>query len=165
MNQQITAKRITAIRRELKRNRISCLVLTNSPNVTYATGFMGGDSWAAVTKNRTYLLTDSRYTEQARKESPQCPIIERTGSMAQAVAKLLKRLKSVRTLTVEKSISLADFEMLARQGPSQVRCGHHREDPQHQGPRRNRRHQGLGLNSRQGPATQPGAHQARRNRN
>jgi len=121
MNQQITAKRITAIRRELKRNRISCLVLTNSPNVTYATGFMGGDSWAAVTKNRTYLLTDSRYTEQARKESPQCPIIERTGSMAQAVAKLLKRLKSVRTLTVEKSISLADFEMLKKHVKARLR--------------------------------------------
>jgi len=115
MNRQIIAKRTTAIRRELNRRRISCLIVTKSANVTYATGFMGGDSWAAITNARTYLLTDSRYTEQAGKECPSSGIVERTGSMAQAVAKLIARLKSVRTITVEKSISLADFELLEKQ--------------------------------------------------
>jgi len=115
MNRQIIAKRTTAIRRELKRRRISCLIVTKSANVTYATGFMGDDSWAAITPARTYLLTDSRYTEQARKECPSSGIVERTGSMAQAVAKLVARLKSVRRITVEKSVSLADFEALEKQ--------------------------------------------------
>jgi len=114
MNRQIIAKRTTAIRRELKSRRITCLILTKPANVTYATGFMGEDSWAAITPTRTYLLTDSRYTEQAQKECPASPIVERTGSMTQAVAKLIAKLKSVRRITVEKSISLAEFEALQK---------------------------------------------------
>lgn len=115
MNRQIIVKRTTAIRRELKRKRITCLIVTNPANVTYATGFMGEDSWAAITPTRTYLLTDSRYTEQAQKECPTTPIIHRTGTMAQAVATLVAKLKSVRTITIEKSVSLADFEALQKQ--------------------------------------------------
>ncbi len=115
MNRQIIAKRTTAIRRELKRKRISCLIVTKSANVTYATGFMGDDSWAAITPARTCLLTDSRYTEQAGKECPSSGIVERTGLMTQAVARLVARLKSVRAITVEKSVSLADFEALEKQ--------------------------------------------------
>lgn len=115
MNRQIIAKRTTAIRRELKRRRISCLIVAKSANVTYATGFMGDDSWAAITPARTYLLTDSRYTEQAGKECPSSGIVERTGSMAQAVSMLIAKLKSVRTITVENSVSLADFGLLEKQ--------------------------------------------------
>ncbi len=114
MDRQIIAKHIRAIRREMAKKRIGCLIVTKPANVTYATGFFGDDSWAAIAKARTYLLTDSRYTEQARKECPQCPIVERTGSMADAVAKLAAKLKSVRTITVEKSVSLADFEALKK---------------------------------------------------
>jgi len=114
MNIDNLKKRVKAIRRELNNKRISCLLLTKPANVTYTTGFLGDDSWAAVTKARVYLLTDSRYTEQARKECPGCVIIERTGSMAEAVAKLLTKLRSVRTLTVEKSTSLAEFEALKK---------------------------------------------------
>ncbi len=121
MDRQIIAKRIRAIRREMTKKRISCLILTKPANVTYATGFFGDDSWAAIAKARTYLLTDSRYTEQARKECPQCPIVERTGSMADAVAKLAAKLKSVRTITVEKSVSLADFEALKKHVKTRLR--------------------------------------------
>jgi Xaa-Pro aminopeptidase len=75
---------------------------------------MGDDSWAAIIKGRVYLLTDSRYTEQAQSECPHCKIIERTDSLAEAVAKLVKKVKSVRTVTVEKSTSLAVFEALKK---------------------------------------------------
>jgi len=107
-------QRTAAIRRELKRRRISCLIVTSPANVTYTTGFMGEDSWAALTAARTYLLTDSRYIEQAQKDCPSSTIVQRTGTMAQTVAGLVARLKLVRTITVEKSVSLADFEALKK---------------------------------------------------
>ncbi|MHC4193848.1 MAG: aminopeptidase P family N-terminal domain-containing protein, partial [Planctomycetota bacterium] len=66
MNKQILKHRIKAIRRDLKKKRIGCLVVTKSANVTYTTGFSGDDSWAVITANAVYLLTDSRYVEQAR---------------------------------------------------------------------------------------------------
>jgi len=114
MNRDILRKRIRAIRRELDKKKIRCLLVTKPANVTYLTNFLGEDSWAAVAGGRVYLLTDSRYTEQAQKECPSCKIIDRAGPMAEAVAKLVKKLKSVRTVAVEDTTSLADFEHLKK---------------------------------------------------
>jgi len=114
MSKEHMAKRLRAIRRDLNKKKIGCLIITKPANVTYATGFLGDDSWAIVAKGRVYLLTDSRYTEQAEKECPSCTIIDRAGPMAEAVAKLLKERKSVRTVTVEESTPLGDFERLRR---------------------------------------------------
>ena len=121
MNRQIIANRIRAIRRRLNKKRIRCLILTKPANVTYATGFLGDDSWAAITGSQVYLLTDSRYTEQAQKECPSCKIIDRTGPMADAVSKLTKKLKSVSTVTVEKSISVSEFEQLNKTVKARLR--------------------------------------------
>ena len=114
MNKEVIGKRIRAIRRQLNRKRINCLILTKPANVTYTTGFLGDDSWAAIAKGRVYLLTDSRYTEQAEKECPSCKIIDRAGPMVDAVAKLAKRLKSLRTVTVEQSTLLSEFGKLEK---------------------------------------------------
>jgi Xaa-Pro aminopeptidase len=114
MNRDVLKKRIKAIRRELNKKKINCLIVTKPANVTYTTGFLGDDSWAVITKVRVYLVTDSRYTEQALNECPHCRIIQRTDSLAKATAKLVKELKSVQAVTVEKSTSLADFEELRK---------------------------------------------------
>jgi Xaa-Pro aminopeptidase len=114
MNQEVVRRRIRAIRRRLSRKRINCLLVTKPANVTYVTGFLGEDSWALLTKSRVYLLTDSRYTEQAQKECQDCKIIDRAGPMTDAVADLVRKLKSVRTVTVENSTSLAEFEQLKK---------------------------------------------------
>ena len=121
MNRDVIKKRIKAIRRELNRKKINCLIVTKPANVTYTTGFLGDDSWAVITKARVYLVTDSRYTEQALNECPHCRIIQRTDSLAKATAKLVKELKSVQAVTVEKSISLADFEELRKHMKAQPR--------------------------------------------
>ena len=98
----------------MSKKRINCLIVTRPANVTYVTGFLGEDSWAVLTPSRVWLVTDSRYTEQAQKECPSCKIIDRAGPMADAVAELVKKLKSVRTVTVEESTSVAEFEQLKK---------------------------------------------------
>ena len=142
MNKEQIANRLKAVRRVLDKKKIRCLIITKPANVTYATGFLGDDSWAVIAGppcqrrcgrhvaagGRVYLMTDSRYTEQAEKECPSCKIIDRAGPMAEAVAKLLGKLKpavpatvrqarrgrSIRTVAVEESTSLGDFERLKK---------------------------------------------------
>ncbi len=104
----------------MNKRKINCLIVTKPANVTYTTGFLGDDSWVAITRGKVYFLTDSRYTEQARGECPDCTIVERTGLMAEAVGKLVKRLKSVQAVTVEKSLSLADFGALKKHVKARV---------------------------------------------
>lgn len=114
MNAESIAGRIRTISHELRIKGINCLIVTKPANVTYATGFLGEDSWVVITKGRVYLVTDSRYTEQAHKECPNCTIIERDEPMLEAVARLIRKLRSVQNVTVEKSISLAQFTLLKK---------------------------------------------------
>jgi len=117
MDNRIIKKRIKAVHSDLAKKGINCLIVTKPANVTYITGFQGEDSWAVITERWVYLLTDSRYTEQAMKECVGCRIIQRPDSLplAQALAKQLKKLKSIKTIAVEKSASLADFELLKKE--------------------------------------------------
>ena len=114
MNKKILKSRIKAIRRPLSKKQIHCLIIAKPANVTYATGFSGDDSWALITPKMVYLLTDSRYVEQAQIECPNCRIVQRTTPTAQAAAKLVEKLRTVRTVTIEKSTSLADFDVLKK---------------------------------------------------
>jgi Xaa-Pro aminopeptidase len=132
MKSAIIKKRLMAVRCQLTKRKIDCLVLTKPSNVTYATGFSGEDSWAVIAKGRVYLLTDSRYTEQAHGECFNCTIIQRTAPLPQALGKLVnpvrnkisnrvKKLKSIRTVTVEKSASIEDFEQIKKAVKSRLK--------------------------------------------
>ncbi len=114
MDTGIIKRRIKVIRYQLRKRQIKSLLVTKPANVTYTTGFSGDDSWALITDRAVYLLTDSRYIEQAQKECAGCRIVQRTDSLAKALAKLVKKLKSVQTVAVEKSTSLAAFEALKK---------------------------------------------------
>ena len=114
MNNRIIKNRIKTIRRLLNKKKINSLLVTKPANVTYTTAFLGADSWTVITPRAVYLLTDSRYTEQAKAECSNCRIIERTAALPEAAGKLLKKLKSVQTVAVEKSTSLADFEAIKK---------------------------------------------------
>ncbi len=114
MNTETVKRRIRAISRELKKSKINCLIITKPANVTYATGFLGEDSWAAVINGRSFLVTDSRYTEQAQKECPVCNIIERHEPLADAAANIIKKYKYVQNISVESSISVAEYVQIKK---------------------------------------------------
>lgn len=114
MTEQLIKTRLSAIRVLLRKYKTDAFLLTSEANVTYITGFCGGDSWSLLTMNNSYLLTDSRYSEQAQSQCPKAKIIVRTDSMSKALGKLLKTCKSVRTITVEASVSIAEFKALKK---------------------------------------------------
>lgn len=126
MNAEIVKKRIKAIRQQLLSKKIDCLIATHPANVTYTTAFSGTDSWALITQRQIYLLTDSRFSEQAEKECLGCKIIQRTDSetLAEVAAKLIIRLKPnlrkqagkkpVPKVLIEKSTTLAFFKALKK---------------------------------------------------
>jgi len=111
---EIIKRRTKAIRRLLNEEKTDCLIVTKPANVTYLTYFSGDDSWAVITPRAVYLLTDSRYIEQAQKQCLSCKIILSAGPLPQTAARLVKKLTSVTAVAVEKSISLAGFEVLKK---------------------------------------------------
>jgi len=114
MNTGVIKSRVRAVSRELKRRGINCLIITKRANVTYTTGFLGDDSWAMIVGGRSFLVTDSRYTEQAVKECPVSAIIERHEPLVAAAAKIIKKYKSAENISVESSVSLAEFGQIKK---------------------------------------------------
>ncbi len=114
MDEQTAQKRLRAVRQQIRSMNLDAMILTSPENVSYLTGFMGHDSWVILIGRRTLLVTDSRYTEQARSECIDCKIVERKGPITQAVADILGRAKSIRIVGVEKTCSLQVFGELKK---------------------------------------------------
>ena len=107
-------QRISTIRDRLRKRHIDGLIFTKPANVTYLTGFSGEDSWAIITKRTVYLLTDSRYTEQAQAECFGTTIVERKELIAPAAGRLLRRLRSVETIAIENCVPVAMYRAVKR---------------------------------------------------
>ncbi len=114
MDEKMMKKRIAAVAGKLKDRHLDGAVITDRANVSFLTGFLGDDSWALVLGRRTWLLTDSRYTEQAQGECVGCKIIERKDSLEKELAKITGRFKSVKILGIENTTSLALFDTIRK---------------------------------------------------
>ena len=115
MSDDFFSSRTKKIRKHLRKSGIACLILTSQANVTYTTGFLGDDSWAIITPTRTYLITDSRYTEQAQNECHNlCKIVEQKSSLVQKTSEIVNKLKNVEVAAVESSCAVAVFNQLRK---------------------------------------------------
>ncbi|MCI0499445.1 MAG: Xaa-Pro peptidase family protein [Planctomycetales bacterium] len=110
-------RRNKAVRKQLAAAGTDGLIAAGVENVRYLTGFCGHDSWALVLPRCTMLITDSRYTEQARGECVDCRIIERKDGLVKTVGAILEKQKGVKTLAVEDSCSMALFKSLRKKLP------------------------------------------------
>ena len=107
-------RRVGTIRARLRKRHLDGLIFTKPANVTYLTGFSGEDSWAIITGRTVYLLTDSRYTEQARSECVGTTIVERKELIAPAAGRLLRRLRSVETIAIENCVPVAMYRAVKK---------------------------------------------------
>lgn len=114
MTENTLKKNVTAVAASLKNLSLDAAVITSGPNVSYLTGFSGDDSWAIVIGKRTFLLTDSRYAEQALKECPSCKVVQQTKGLADEAANIIARSKRVKTIGVEDTTSVAVYDAIRR---------------------------------------------------
>jgi len=114
MDEKTIKMRSQAIGRDMRANKLDCMVVTGGENVRYITGFTGDDSWVVFAGRSVYLVTDSRYTEQAEQECAGCRIIERDGTMIKAVAKIIAKYKNAKTVGTEDSCPVGTYKKLQR---------------------------------------------------
>jgi Xaa-Pro aminopeptidase len=91
------SQRVDRLRSTLRGEALDALLVTDPANVTYLSGFRGDSSYLIVAQDHLWLITDSRYTEQAEAQAPQCELVARTDGIIQETAKLVEqaRLKTV----------------------------------------------------------------------
>ena len=66
-------KRISEI---LKEKKLDAILVSDPFNMRYITGFRGGEGYVYLSEQRQVLLTDSRYTTQARDEADGFEIVQ-----------------------------------------------------------------------------------------
>lgn len=84
--------RVKLLRRKMRQKGFAAFLATAPADVGYLSGFTGEDSYLLVTSGRTVLITDSRFTEQARHQCRQVRIIQRSGPMGPALAGITRRI-------------------------------------------------------------------------
>lgn len=95
------ARRMSALRRVFAKGGAQSMLVSSQCNVRYFSGFTGEDSYLLVGRAWATLLTDGRFTEQARTECPKAiKVFIRDGRMLDAIVEgLLGR--GVRRLGIE----------------------------------------------------------------
>lgn len=85
-------QRLRHLKRKMQEKGYDGLVVVDPADVWYLTGFTGGDSVLLLYGGRKMLLTDSRYVEQVRQESPGLPIhVRKKGGITEAAGEVFSR--------------------------------------------------------------------------
>ncbi len=85
-------------------------------NVRYLTGFHGEDSTLVVAHGNYYLITDSRYREEAGNEAFIDELVGRTGSMALVAGNICKKVKAKNLCITAANVNCADYKYVSESG-------------------------------------------------
>lgn len=104
---------VSRIRRRLGELGAEAGLMTKPTHVRWCTGFSGSNGAALVDSSRALLVTDPRYTEQARRECPDCEVFVTSGSFAETL-----RAESTlyeRIVLDANTITVTQYREVARQ--------------------------------------------------
>ncbi len=86
-------QRLRRLRRALRRERLGGVLVTSDEDVHYLSGFTGSDSSLLITGRRQWLITDSRYTEEAEATAPGFDLVQWKGDPARFAGDLARRAR------------------------------------------------------------------------
>ncbi len=104
--------------------QLDAMLITDPYNIRYLSGFRGGEGALYISKTQNVLITDSRYTEQAEKESD-FEVIEEGGShsrtqiLTECIQKEKRPLNQGFSMGYEDQYMIcADFEKIKEKVPA-----------------------------------------------
>lgn len=107
------AERIANLYEKISAEEVDALLITKVPNVSYFSGFRGDSSALLVGKNFRKLITDGRYTQQAKRETKNFQIVEHTEGLYK---KLVEELKGCKVVGIEgRVMTVAERDYLANE--------------------------------------------------
>lgn len=80
--------RIEAVRELLEEEKLDAVLVNKEVNLHYFSGFTGDSTFLVISRQKAFLVTDFRYTEQAVQQCPEYEIVEQTDGLLTAVAEL-----------------------------------------------------------------------------
>lgn len=81
--------RLAALRKLMTEHKLDAFIMNREVNLHYFSGFRGDDTILVITSDRQYLVTDSRYTEQAKAQAPAFELVEQKDGLLHRTAEVL----------------------------------------------------------------------------
>jgi Xaa-Pro aminopeptidase len=91
MENQYYQKRVAQFTEIMDKANIDAFLTMAASNQRYLTGFTGDECFLLIVAGEPHLIADSRYTTQAREDSPGLDVIEHSDQWVSAVASLLAK--------------------------------------------------------------------------
>src|SRR5215471_4080691 len=110
----IFKKRLNHLRRELGSRGLDALLVTHAPDWFYLTGFTGEAGTLVVSKKHTTLVTDGRFTTQAKDETSGVQIVQHKAGLYTEVGEFLNRAKVRRIGFDSGQVTVAQHEALMK---------------------------------------------------
>jgi Xaa-Pro aminopeptidase len=115
------AKRLKRVRQALEASAANALLETNPPNVFYLSGFTGDAGLLLIDSSSVTLLTDSRFTIQAREEVQGIRVQIHRGSLLAAMGNYLRRKRRMRVAIAPSRLTLGGWTVLKKAAGKGVR--------------------------------------------
>ncbi len=85
-------ERLANLYDKLRAEEVDALLITKTANVTYFSGFRGDSTALLVGRNFRRLITDGRYSEQARHQTKNFALVEQTEGLLKKIVDEIKFL-------------------------------------------------------------------------
>ncbi|ADL51664.1 M24 family metallopeptidase [Clostridium cellulovorans] len=96
-------ERLNNLRKKTKEKNLDAVLLVGDYNRNYITGFTGDESYALITGDKAYFITDSRYAEQGKQQVKGFEILQYSTPLAKYLSNLLEEL-AVKNLGFEDNV-------------------------------------------------------------
>jgi Xaa-Pro aminopeptidase len=112
-------QRRSILARELKKESLDAILVTNPVNVTYLTGFLGDSSYLILTAKNAVLVSDSRFEQQIQDECPglEVHIRPHNKTTPEAAGELLTKAAAKAVGVEADHVTLALAEALGQYAP------------------------------------------------
>jgi Xaa-Pro aminopeptidase len=108
------AQRRRALQAQLAKEKLDYLVVTHPPDWYYLSGFTGESGALLVSRAYAILVTDGRFTVQAREETSGVKIHTQKGSLPESIGKLLLATGKKRVGFDPARVTVAEFRSLKK---------------------------------------------------
>ncbi|HKV23030.1 MAG TPA: Xaa-Pro peptidase family protein [Candidatus Acidoferrum sp.] len=106
--------RVRALRKLVSAAGADVLLVSHQPNWFYLTGFTGESGMLLLGDGKTTLISDGRFSTQARDEAPSVQYREQKGSLTSGVADLLKEKRWRRAGYDPNHLTVSQFNALKK---------------------------------------------------
>ena len=85
--------KLEQVQQLLKSKKLDAIVILSDYNRRYLSEFTGTSGALIISSNHKYLVTDFRYTEQAKKQATEFEIVNRKNDMISEIKSILEKEK------------------------------------------------------------------------